>query len=195
VPSHSQPPRALKFIVVGGFGAGKTTFVESVSENGLAGLSEEVMSDRSIGVDDTSGIDSKRTTTVVADIGRITFEQAGVRLYLFGFPGQQRFWPHWPFLAEGALGAIVLADTRRLVDCFPGIDFVEERRIPFLVAVNVFDGTLHRYTSAEIRASLEIDPHVPIVLCDARDARSVRDVLIDLYAHLAALSRMHVQAT
>src|SRR5690606_25128840 len=140
-------PAALKVLIAGGFGAGKTTMVGSISE--ITPLStEEVMTEASLGVDDLSGVENKTTTTVALDFGRITISPELV-LYLFGTPGQERFWFMWNELAAGALGAVVLADTRRLETCFPSVDFFERRGIPFVVAVNCFDGAPN-YTGTEI---------------------------------------------
>ena len=162
---------------------GKTTLVGAISE--VRPLStEEVLSDRSIGIDDTSGAGRKTTTTVAMDFGRITF-RADLTLYLFGTPGQERFWFMWDELAYGAVGAVVLADTRRLADCFAAVDYFEHRATPFLVAVNCFDDA-PRYQPEDVQIALDLDPDTPVVLCDARQRDSVKAVLIALVRHAIA---------
>jgi uncharacterized protein len=173
----------FKIIVAGGFGAGKTTLVGSISE--VRPLrTEENLSSASVGYDNLSGIEAKTTTTVAMDFGRITLNQSRV-LYLFGTPGQERFWFMWDDLCYGALGAVVLADTRRLADCFASVDYFEKHGLPFVVAINCFDGA-PRYDLAEVRGALDLDPRVPAVLCDARKLDSVKQVLITLLEHLLA---------
>ncbi len=181
-----QPDSSLavfKIIVAGGFGAGKTTLVGSISE--VRPLrTEENLSSASVGYDNLSGVEAKTTTTVAMDFGRITLNESRV-LYLFGTPGQERFWFMWDDLCYGALGAVVLADTRRLADCFASVDYFEKHGLPFVVAINCFDGA-PRYDLAEVRAALDLDPRVPAVLCDARKLDSVKQVLITLLEHVLA---------
>ena len=174
------PPTALKIVIAGGFGAGKTTLVSAVSE--IRALhTEEVLTTESVDVDDNSGVEQKTTTTVALDFGRITI-RAGLVLYLFGTPGQKRFWFMWDELSRGAIGAVVLADTRRLKDCFAAIDYFEQRDCPFVVAVNCFDGA-RRFNPEQIRRALDLSPTIPIVLCDVRQRESAKQILSAAVEH------------
>ena len=181
--SAGAPLAAFKILIAGGFGAGKTTLVSAISE--VRPLrTEEALTSVSLSHDDLQGVENKTTTTVAMDFGRITLGDRRV-LYLFGTPGQERFWFMWDDLSFGALGAVVLADTRRLADCFASVDYFEKRGLPFIVAMNCFDGA-HLYEPAEVRAALDLGPHVPVVACDARETDSAKNVLITLVEHILA---------
>ncbi|MEQ8144141.1 ATP/GTP-binding protein [Streptomyces sp. CNH189] len=190
LPTHRTPLRdtaetGLKIVVVGGFGVGKTTLVRSVSE--IRPLNtEEVMTQAGVGVDETDGVAAKTTTTVAFDFGRISLNDRMV-LYLFGAPGQERFWFLWDRLFSGTLGAVVLVDTRRMDDSWYAIDRLEHHGTPFVVAVNRFDDDA-RYSLDEIRQALALPAHVPMVDCDARVRASGKDVLITLVNHLHDLA-------
>ena len=174
---------AHKILIAGGFGAGKTTLVAAISEVRPL-LTEERLSSAGAGLDDLRGVVGKTTTTVAMDFGRITISERLV-LYLFGVPGQERFWFMWDELAYGALGAVVLADVRRLRDCFPSVNYFETRKLPFVVAINCFDDA-PRYDPEEVRVALDLDPDVPALLCDARQLSSVKNVLTTLVESISA---------
>jgi signal recognition particle receptor subunit beta len=179
-PLDATADNGLKIVVVGGFGVGKTTLVRSVSE--IRPLNtEETMTRAGEAIDDTSGVRGKSATTVAFDFGRITLDARNV-LYLFGAPGQERFWFLWDRLFSGTLGAVVLVDTRRIDDSWYAIDRLEHHGTPFIVACNDFGGPTH--TPDQIREALDLDPHVPLIDCDARSRESSKRVLITLVEHL-----------
>ncbi|MER6224227.1 MULTISPECIES: GTP-binding protein [unclassified Streptomyces] len=177
---RSRAPIATKIVVAGGFGVGKTTLVTAVSE--ITPLqTEALMTEASEETDDLTATPGKLTTTVAMDFGRITLDDDLV-LYLFGTPGQQRFWFMWDDLVRGAIGAVVLADTRRLKDCFPALDYFESCGLPYVVAVNHFDGS-ERFEPEDVREALTIPPRIPVMIMDARRRISAIETLLSLVAH------------
>jgi signal recognition particle receptor subunit beta len=185
-PTRRRPPLPVKLVIAGGFGVGKTTTVGSISE--ISPLTTEAdMTAASAGIDDVSKVPGKRTTTVAMDFGCITIDES-LKLYLFGTPGQDRFGFMWDDLAIGAIGALVIVDSRRLDDCYPAVDYFERLGLPFVVAVNRFDGTV-AHDLPSIRWALAIDDGVPLITFDARDKLSVRDALLVVLDQALARAR------
>ena len=185
-PTRRRPPLPVKLVIAGGFGVGKTTTVGSISE--ISPLTTEAdMTAAAAGIDDVSKVPGKRTTTVAMDFGCITIDES-LKLYLFGTPGQDRFGFMWDDLAIGAIGALVIVDSRRLDDCYPAVDYFERLGLPFVVAVNRFDGAV-AHDLPSIRWALAVDDAVPLITFDARDKLSVRDALLVVLDQALARAR------
>jgi len=185
-PTRRRPPLPVKLVIAGGFGVGKTTTVGSISE--ISPLTTEAdMTSAATGIDDASKVPGKRTTTVAMDFGCITIDES-LKLYLFGTPGQDRFGFMWDDLAIGAIGALVIVDSRRLDDCYPAVDYFERLGLPFVVAVNRFDGAV-AHDLPSIRWALAVDDAVPLITFDARDKLSVRDSLLVVLDRALAKAR------